>query len=75
MGWETDQPPINYLKRRVIYYKKKLGSFRTLRENKEYYPQYGGKKEFQRLVDKRIFFTGERIKEFENAIKLLENAK
>lgn len=74
MGWETDQPPINYLKRRVIYYKKKRGSYRGIRGNSDYYFEYGGKAKFQKLVDDRIFWTEERIKEYEKAIKTLENA-
>lgn len=72
MGWETDQPPINYLKRRIIYYKKKRGSFIAMRSDSTYFNDYGGQNRFQKLVDRRIFWIEQRIKEYEDAIKKLE---
>lgn len=74
MGWETDQPPINYLKRRVVYYKKKRGSMNGMRNDTTLFEAYGGEKKFQKIVDRRIFWIEQRIKEFEVAIKTLENA-
>lgn len=73
MGWETDQPPINYLKRRIIYYKKKRGLYRGMRNDESHYSSFGGKKNYHRLIDKRIFWIEQRIKEYEEAIKILEN--
>lgn len=73
MGWETDQPPIKYLKRRVIYYKKKIGNTRSFNKNSLLIGRYG-KKKLNTMVENVINRYRDRINEFEKAIKLLEDA-
>lgn len=71
MGWETDLPPINYLKRRIIYYKKKRGAVKNMIKDEWMVNRYGGIEEFQKLIDTRILNIEKRIKEFEGAVKKL----
>jgi hypothetical protein len=66
MAWQTDQPPLEYLKRRVIYYKKKRGYSRKWIKDKGMIKRYG-KKAIQTAIDR----IESRIKEFEQAAKIL----
>lgn len=70
-NWEPDQPVINYLTRRVKYYKKVRGSInnRTL-ENKFLIDKYG-KRELKRLISIRTIQINERITEYQTAISVL----
>lgn len=73
MSWETDQPPLNYLKRRIKYYKKKRGEVRGFIKSEFFIQQYGGKRKLKKLIAKRIYQIEDRIKEYEIAIKYIEN--
>jgi hypothetical protein len=70
MSWETDLSPIDYLKRRIIYYRKKRGNVRNMHKDEYWLQQYGLKrvKEIQKLAIERI---EKRIGEYEKAIKKL----
>lgn len=72
MEWETDQPPINYLKRRIVYYKKKRGHTRNLINSQLLIKKYGKLKLFF-LIASSVDSIEKRIKEFEKAIKKLES--
>lgn len=74
MAWETDQPPINYLMRRIKYYKKKRGEVRGFINSDFFIRQYGGKRKLKKLIAARVLQIEQRIKEYEQAIKTLENA-
>lgn len=73
-NWEPDQPVINYLTRRIKYYKKVRGGInnRTL-ENKFLIDKYG-KKELTRLIGVRTIQINERITEYETAITVLNRS-
>lgn len=74
MAWNTDQSPLNYLKRRIKYYKKKRSSIKNCAKNKAVIAQYGekGVKKLIAISEQRI---NKRIKEFELAIKKIAKSK
>jgi len=75
MGWNTDQTPINYLKRRVIYYKKQKAKVKGLlsRPFTEFKKnRYGSKAKFKKVVDDKIYFINDMIGKFNAAIEILE---
>lgn len=70
MGFQTDFSPVDYLKRRVAYYKKQLSRAKVLIKDENMRKKYGAKKlkEIMKLSSKRI---NDRIQEYEDAIKIL----
>lgn len=73
MAWETDQPPINYLNRRIKYYKKKRGQVMGFIKSEFFIREYGGKRNLKRIIAARIVQIEDRINEYEQAIKFIEN--
>jgi len=67
MEWETDQRPIDYLKRRIIYYKKKRATVKKLATNADYTTEH-----LKGLVGEKVLFIDKMIKQFEKAVKKLE---
>ncbi len=74
MGWQTDQPVDNYLKRRVIYYKKKRESIKGLIKDSGFIEKYG-KKKLEKMINERVININKRIEEYEKVIRLIEYAK
>lgn len=72
MGWETDQPVINYLKRRVKYYKEKRGQVSRMADEPVLLKQWK-KSDLKRAVKERVRHYDDRIKEYTDAIELLSN--
>jgi hypothetical protein len=72
MGWNTDQAPLNYLRRRVIYLKKKRGYTRNLIKDELLLAKYGSEK-LTLLVAHAVQNIERRIKQFEKAIKKLKS--
>jgi|HubBroStandDraft_3_1064219.scaffolds.fasta_scaffold204094_1 hypothetical protein len=76
MGWNPDRPPIEYLERRVRYYKRKAGSYRrTLREEpKEAFIRYfGSKKKWREAIQRTIDKAELRAKEYSDAVSKLKS--
>jgi hypothetical protein len=72
MTWDTDQPPIKYLERRVQYYKKKLGTVHGLlnvNKHEFMWRKYGNR--LPEIIERRCIQIEKRIKEFNKAIKIL----
>ena len=70
MAWQHDQPPLNYLKRRVKYYKKKIA------ENMNYVPEEHildkyGEEAVEAMVARNTVRMKKRIAEFQKAIRIL----
>lgn len=73
MGWDTDQPPLEYLKRRVVYYKKRIGIVRGfLKKDDDFilWRKYGNK--LPEIVERRVIHYEWRITQFNSAISQLE---
>ena len=70
MAWKTDQEPIDYLKRRVIYYKKKRAQVKGFIHNKGIVKTYERPK-LIKLIKSRTTQIDSLIEMFENAIKKL----
>lgn len=70
--WETDQPPVNYLKRRIIYYKKKIGRTKNIIHNEIMFEKYG-QKELSAIITRAVEHYEKRIKQFKSSIKKLQN--
>ena len=73
MGWETDQPPVNYLRRRVVYYKKKRGKVRKLVHSENLKKEYG--RNLPSIISAVVKGIEKRIREYERAIKKLTSKK
>lgn len=71
MGWNYDRPPIEYLERRVKYYRKKIGSTKGLITRQWLITKYG-KRQLKKIIKLRIEHCEARIKEFEQAISILQ---
>ncbi len=69
-NWDTDQPVIGYLTRRIKYYKKVRGGLPRHVSSKYLVEKYG-KIELKKLIGLRIIQIDERIKEYETAIAIL----
>lgn len=71
MANETDFPPIEYLQRRIIYYKKRRGAIRNW-PNDEYFVKRYGKRKITSLSKSAVERIEGRIKEYEDAIQKLK---
>lgn len=72
-NWNTDQPVIGYLTRRIKYYKKIRGGLPKCVEYKVLIDKYG-KRELKRLINLRIEQINERIVMYETAISVLKSS-
>jgi len=71
MGWKTDQRPIDYLKRRIIYYKKSRATVKKLATNVHLLTRYTPE-QLKESVEARVLFIDKMIKQFERAVKNLK---
>lgn len=75
MGWNPDRPPLEYLQRRLKYYKKRAGQIKTLlkEEPSEYLKKYyGGKKGYIKSLSSALDKNIARQKEYIEAINKLK---
>lgn len=72
MSWNTDQTPLNYLKRRIIYLKKKRGKVRGLAKKEVLIKKYG-KATLKKITVIQVLKIEKRIRQFEKAVKKLES--
>lgn len=72
--WQTDQPVIGYLTRRIKYYKKKRGSIKAIINDPFFIERYGGKKAVKQIVAERVSEYEARITEYETAISILKRS-
>lgn len=72
MGWDSDQPPLNYMKRRLRYYERKRNPTLKLINNITLREQYGVPK-LQAIIDLTVENIDNRIKQFQEAIETLES--
>ncbi len=70
--WNTDQPPLEYLSRRVIYYKKKKSGLKKMLKSGFLLEKYG-KRELSKIIEDRRKQIENRIEEFNKAILKLKN--
>lgn len=70
MSYPTDHNPIEYLKRRIIYYKKKRGMIRNIHKDKFFVQQYGLKK-LKSIQKEGLASIENRITEYEKALTTL----
>ncbi len=78
MGYPIEQNPINYLKRRVVYYKKKrglLGNSFVKTPTRYMIQMCGGRAGVKKVSKMAIENINKRITDFEAAIKILESAE
>jgi hypothetical protein len=76
MGWNPDRPPIEYLERRLRYYKRRVGSYsRSLKEepNPYHVRYFGSKKKWREAVQRTIDKAKVRVSEFSEAISKLNS--
>lgn len=76
MGWQTDQPVVSYLERRVKYYEKEYRKYSRMAENpKAYYSSTVGNrmsmKMFKKLSAEFAYKKSLRITEYKHAIAKL----
>jgi hypothetical protein len=74
MGFETDYAPIEYLQRRVKYYKKLRGKTKNWAKDEYLIKKYGQKKMAELSKSAAVRYEL-RIKEYENAISILQKHK
>lgn len=77
MAWETDQPVIDYLERRVKYYEREYRKYRRYAENpKAYYGYTVGNQmslqRFKKLSAEFAYKKSLRIAEYKHAIAKLK---
>ena len=70
MAWDYDQPPLEYLRRRFLYYKRKWGHLSNLDMSESLWMRYG--KSLPEIIERRLIQIEEKMEEFERAIKILE---
>ena len=72
MSWETDKLPLDYLKQRVKYYKKKKSTVKNLHKSGSIVERYGGEEKFQELVKERLEDIDWMSDQYKEAILILE---
>ena len=72
MGWNSDKEPIPYLKQRVKYYKKQMGTYKKLQNDPHLLQKYG-EEMLGDMVEMGIQRTNDQIKNFSEAVLILEN--
>ena len=75
MAWQTDRSVIDYLERRVKYYKKKISKIKSILtdDRHERYRKEKGISAVKKAVKIRVAHYEERIIEYNNAINQLKN--
>lgn len=78
MGWQTDQPVIGYLERRIKYYEKQYRQYRRYAENpRAYYSQAVGNRMsigvFKKLAKDFAYKKSLRIAEYKYLISILKD--
>lgn len=76
MGWNPDRPPLEYLERRLRYYKKQLSSFKRIAKEEpiKYVINYfGSKKKWREAAQRTIDRAERRIIEFTDAVNKLKS--
>lgn len=73
MGWDYDRPPLEYLQRRIVYYKKKKGVVNGLAKNEFLIKKYR-KRQLKKIIAQRIQEIDSRIVEFTEAVTILKQA-
>jgi hypothetical protein len=76
MGWNPDREPIEYLERRLRYYKRKVGSFKRALNEVPGVAQlnyFGSKKKWFEAVRRTIDKAELRVIQFAEAINKLKN--
>ena len=73
MAWETDKVPLDYLKQRIKYYKKKKSTVKNLRKSGTIVERYGGEEKFQELVKERLKEIDWMTDQYKEAALILEN--
>ena len=72
MSWNPDRPPIEYLQRRVIYYRKQAAGWRRKAKNEALLRRYG-KRKVKLIADSLVARFELRAQEFQNAVDVLSN--
>jgi hypothetical protein len=72
MGYQTDYGVIDYLKRRVKYYKRKRGMISRMIDNQFFIKMRGGEKNARRDIKAGIKICEVRIEEYSKAISELQ---
>jgi len=72
MAWETDKPPIDYLKQRIKYYKKKKSTVKNLSKSGSIVERYGGEEKLQELIKERLEELDGMADQFKEAVLILE---
>ena len=54
MAWDTDKLPLEYLKQRIKYYKKKKSTVKNLHKSEHMVERYGGEERFKEIVKERL---------------------
>lgn len=70
MAWNTDQPPLEYLRRRLIYYNKRKRIVERLLDKESAWARWGNS--LPELVTRRVIQIERLIKKFQKAISILE---
>jgi hypothetical protein len=72
MSWNSDLPPLEYLQRRVVYYKKRIGMVKGLLKRDDdslLWRKYGNK--LPEIVERKVIHYEWRITQFNSAINKL----
>lgn len=72
MAWLTDKQPLDYLKQRVKYYKKKKSTVKNLHKSGTIVERYGGEEKFKKLVEERLEEIDIMSDQFKEAVLILE---
>ncbi len=72
MGWDSDKEPIPYLKQRVKYYKKKMGTIKKLKNDPHLLQKYG-EEILGDMVEMAELRAKEQYLNFSIAVEILEN--
>jgi hypothetical protein len=71
MSWQTDREPIDYLRQRIKYYKKKQSMVKNLVKNPVMIQKYG-EEELQSFIARRLLTLQSFMDMFKKAVKDLE---
>lgn len=70
MAWDYDKPPIEYLSRRLLYYKRKKKIVENFMFKESAWARWGNS--LPELVTRRVIQIEKRIKDYQKAILILE---
>lgn len=72
MSYKVDYPPLEYLQRRIKYYKKRKARVKRLPDDEFFVRKYGARK-IKKISNDATLNIEKMIKEFEKAISILKN--